>query len=229
MIAQHIAAIRARILDAAKAADRTPDAVRLIAVSKTRPVSDVLAALEAGQSVFGENRVQEAKAKFAALAEIAAATLPKPELHLIGPLQTNKVEDAVRLFDVIQTLDRPKLAAALATAIVKIGRAPKLYIEINIGAEEQKAGIAPARLADFLGLCRDTHKLAIDGLMCIPPHEADPAPFFAELKRLADTHHLPQVSMGMSADFETAIAQGATQVRVGTALFGARQYTTENQ
>ena len=172
--------------------------------------------MAAGQYCFGENRVQEAAEKFAAL------RTPELELHLIGPLQTNKAEAAVRLFDVIQTLDRAKLAAALAKAIQKTGCHPRLYVEINSGREAQKAGIAPEALDDFLHLCRDVYALTVTGLMCIPPQTDDPVPHFRLLKGLADRHALPHISMGMSADFSQAIACGATEVRIGTAIFGAR-------
>lgn len=215
-IAVNLAATRRAIAEAAIAAGRDPAGVRLIAVSKFHDGAAVQAAMAAGQYCFGENRVQEAAEKFAAL------RTPELELHLIGPLQTNKAEAAVRLFDVIQTLDRAKLAAALAKAIQKTGRHPRLYVEINSGHEAQKAGIAPEALDDFLRLCRDAYALTVSGLMCIPPQTDDPAPHFRLLKDLADRHALPHISMGMSADFTQAIACGATEVRIGTAIFGAR-------
>lgn len=218
-ISSNLKTIKSKITAAAKAAGRESNAVRLIAVSKTQPVEAVKAALDAGQTCFGENRVQEAKGKFAAL----RTENPRLELHLIGPLQTNKTEEAVKLFDVIQTLDRPALAAALAKAIKKTGKTPRLYVEVNIGAEPQKAGVLPDNLESFLRLCRDDYGLKIEGLMCIPPFGQDPEPFFLALKQLAGTHDLPNISMGMSADYETAIRCGATEVRVGTVLFGERK------
>lgn len=217
-VAANLAEIKARIAQAAADAGRPADAARLIAVSKVQPVEKLEAALAAGHRLFGENRVQEAKAKFPAARE----RYPDLELHLIGPLQTNKVKEAVALFDVIQTLDRPKLAAALAEEGRKQGRLPRLYVEVNVGAEPQKAGIAPADLPAFLAECSDVHGLSIDGLMCIPPADQQPAPFFALLSDLAARHGLAQVSMGMSGDYELAVRLGATCVRVGTAIFGER-------
>ncbi len=217
-VAANLAEITSRIQVAALSAGRPADAVRLIAVSKVQPVEKLEAALAAGHRLFGENRVQEAKAKFPALRD----RFPGIELHLIGPLQTNKVKEAVALFDVIQTLDRPKLAAALAEEKAKRGHLPRLYVEVNVGAEPQKAGIAPADLAAFLTECRDVHGLTIDGLMCIPPADEEPAPHFALLSDLARRHGLKEVSMGMSGDYELAARLGATMVRVGTAIFGER-------
>ncbi|MFV3075266.1 YggS family pyridoxal phosphate-dependent enzyme [Niveispirillum fermenti] len=217
-VAANLAAIKARIDAAAAEAGRPPGAARLIAVSKVQPVEKLEAALAAGHRLFGENRVQEAKAKFPA----ARDRYPDIELHLIGPLQTNKVKEAVALFDVIQTLDRPKLAAALAAEGRRQGRLPRLFVEVNTGSEPQKAGIAPDGLAGFLAECRDIHGLAVEGLMCIPPAEADPAPHFDLLARLAARHGLGAVSMGMSGDYEQAVRAGATFVRVGTAIFGER-------
>lgn len=217
-IAQNMAALRRRIGEASQKAGRDPESVRLIAVSKFKTESDVRVALGAGQRVFGENRVQEAKEKF----KVLRADYPDLELHLIGPLQTNKVDDAVRLFDVIETLDRPKLAEALAQAIKKLGRAPRLYVQVNIGTEPQKAGVAVADLKSFLLFCREVCGLTISGLMCIPPQAEDPESYFKQMKLLADQQALPHLSMGMSSDFEKAIACGATHVRVGTALFGER-------
>jgi PLP dependent protein len=218
-IATHIVALRKRLRKTALAAGRSGDSVHLVAVSKFHAEQAVRAALDAGQRLFGENRVQEAKAKFPHL----RAAYPDIELHLIGSLQTNKADDAVRVFDVIETLDRPELAEALAKAMRKTGRALPCYIEINSGHEAQKAGIAPEKLGDFLRLCRETHNLTVTGLMCIPPLAEDPRPHFAELRRLAEAHGLPHISMGMSADFETAIEEGATEVRIGTAIFGPRK------
>ena len=217
-VAANLAEIKARIDHAAATAGRPAGAARLIAVSKVQPVEKLEAALVAGHRLFGENRVQEAKAKFPAVRE----RYPDIELHLIGPLQTNKVKEAVALFDVIQTLDRPKLAAALAEEGRKRGRLPRLLVEVNVGAEPQKAGIAPADLPGFLAECRDGHGLTIDGLMCIPPADEDPAPHFALLCDLATQHGLAEVSMGMSGDYERAVRLGATFVRVGTAIFGER-------
>jgi pyridoxal phosphate enzyme (YggS family) len=207
MIAENLAQIRNAV-----------GSTKLIAVSKTQPMAVVRAALDAGQRVFGENRVQEAGEKFPAL----RAEYLDIELHLIGPLQSNKARDAVALFDVIQTLDRLSLAKALAKAIDKTGRRPKLYIEVNIGRESQKAGIAPDEVADFLHICRVRYGLMISGLMCIPPNGQDPVPFFTAMRDLADLYDLPNLSMGMSGDYRQAIACGATEVRIGSAIFGAR-------
>jgi pyridoxal phosphate enzyme (YggS family) len=210
-IADNLARIRAEL-------GAHPDGARLIAVSKTHPAEAVEEALRAGQRVFGENRVREARGKFPAL----RAIYPDIELHLIGPLQTNKVEDAVALFDVIQTLDRPKLADALATALQKqAGRKPRFYIEVNIGREAQKSGVAPEALPSFIAYCR-TRGLAVDGLMCIPPQGEKSQAYFETLRKLAAAHNLPHLSMGMSADYKIAIACGATDVRIGTAIFGRR-------
>ena len=217
-IAANLTRIRARIEAAAAAAGRPPGAAQLVAVSKTNPVEAVEAALAAGQRVFGENRVQEAAAKFPQL----RAAHPDLRLHIIGPLQTNKARDAVRLADVIETLDRPKLALALAEAMQKEGRRPDLLIQVNTGAEPQKAGILPDEADAFITLCRTTHALPILGLMCIPPAEEDPAPHFDLLAEIAARHGLKTLSMGMSGDFEIAIRHGATHVRVGSAIFGAR-------
>lgn len=212
-----IGAVRARIADAARAAGRDPASVTLVAVSKTFGADAVQAALDAGQRVFGENRVQEAAAKFPAL----KASHPDLELHLIGPLQTNKAREAVALFDVIESVDREKLARELAKEMARAGRRPRLYVQVNIGEEPQKAGVAPGELDALLEACRGLG-LAIEGLMCIPPADQPPAPFFASLRELAARHALPVASMGMSGDYAEAIAQGATHVRVGSAIFGAR-------
>lgn len=190
-----------------------------MAVSKTQPVWAVREALEAGCRLFGENRVQEAGEKFPSL----RADFPDIELHLIGPLQTNKARRAVRLFDVIETLDRPSLAAHLARLRLEGGPFPRLYLEVNIGQEPQKAGLLPKEVPAFLARCRTEWKLEIEGLMAIPPASAPPAPFFAQLQALAAQTGLARLSMGMSDDFETAIAYGSTQVRLGSALFGARK------
>lgn len=217
-IASNLARIRESIAAAAKAAERPVDAIELIAVSKTHPAEAVVAAIRAGQMVFGENRVQEAQAKFPSL----KADHPSLELHLIGPLQSNKVREAVALFDVIQSVDREKLARALADEMKKQDRHPRLFVQVNTGEEPQKAGIHPAEVDDFLRLCRDELKLPIIGLMCIPPADQHPAPHFALLREMARANGLDRLSMGMSGDYETAIAFGATHVRVGTAIFGQR-------
>jgi PLP dependent protein len=214
----NLARVRAAIARAASAAGRSPASITLVAVSKTHPAARLRAALAAGQRVFGENRVQEAKAKWPGL----KAEWPEAELHLIGPLQTNKAQDAVALFDFIHTVDRPKLAAALSRAMAEQDRRPSCLVEVNIGAERQKAGLAPDDVAAFVAACREDYKLPIVGLMCIPPQAAPPEPFFRQLAALARRSALPLVSMGMSADFEAAIACGATHVRVGTAIFGPR-------
>jgi pyridoxal phosphate enzyme (YggS family) len=219
VIATNLSAVRARIEAAARAANRPVGAVTLVAVSKTNPASAVRAALLAGQRVFGENRVQEAIDKFPAL----RAEFPDLALHLIGPLQTNKVKDAVAHFDVIETVDRLRLAEALAREMERTGRRLPCLIEVNTGEEPQKSGIFPALADDFIVDCRDRLGLPIEGLMCVPPHDEEPAPHFALLREIARRHELPVLSMGMSADFETAIRFGATHVRVGTAIFGARQ------
>jgi pyridoxal phosphate enzyme (YggS family) len=217
-IARNLAAVKARIAEACARAGRDPAAVTLVAVSKTHPAEAVQAALAAGQSVFGENRVQEAMGKFPAL----RSPYPSLRLHLIGALQTNKAREAVRVADVIESLDRPKLAIALAEAMRKEDRAPDLLVQVNTGDEAQKAGVPRAEADAFLRACRDEYGLAVSGLMCIPPAEADPRPHFAWLADLAAKHGLRTLSMGMSGDYEIAIAEGATHVRVGTAIFGHR-------
>jgi PLP dependent protein len=217
-IAANLAAIRGRIVAAATAAGRGEREVTLVAVGKTHPAEAVRAALQAGQRVFGENRVQEAEGKFPAL----RAGHPDLVLHLIGPLQTNKVREAVALFDVIETLDRPRLAEALAAEMARTGRRPACFVQVNTGEEPQKAGIVPSAAGAFIADCRDRLGLPIAGLMCIPPLDELPAVHFAFLRELARRHGVAQLSMGMSADFETAIAFGATHVRVGTAIFGER-------
>jgi len=218
-LAANLGAVRGRIAAAAIAAGRDADAVTLVAVSKTQPAAAVRAALAAGQRVFGENRVQEALAKFPGLRN----EFPDLKLHLIGPLQTNKVKDAVAHCDVIETLDRPRLAESLAREMAKTGRRLPCYIEVNTGEEKQKAGVLPGEADAFIADCRDRLGLAIEGLMCIPPEHEEPALHFALLREIAKRNGLPILSMGMSADFETAIRFGATHVRVGTAIFGARR------
>ena len=217
-VAAGLAEVRDGIRRAAEDSERDPASVHLVAVSKTVPVEGILPALEAGQRIFGENYVQESKAKWPALRE----RYPDVELHLVGPLQSNKAREAVELFDVIHGLDRLSLAAALAKEIQRTGRAPKLLIQVNTGDEAQKAGVAPDQVDVLLSVCRETHGLAIHGLMCIPPAEDPPSPHFALLGRIAARHGLPILSMGMSADYPAAIQMGATHVRVGTAIFGRR-------
>jgi pyridoxal phosphate enzyme (YggS family) len=197
------------------------DVVTLVAVSKTVPVDRLLAYLEAGQRVFGENRVQEAKAKWPEL----RGSYDGIELHLLGPLQTNKAKEAVELFDVIETLDRDKLAGVLANEMQKAGRVLPCFVQVNIGLEPQKAGIAPAECLDFVDRCRTVHGLNVTGLMCIPPEGLPAGPFFAQMAGLGRDARVAHLSMGMSADFETGIAMGATHVRVGSALFGHREPT----
>lgn len=217
-VSVNLADVRARVRRAAEANGRASADITLVAVSKTQPVERVREAIDNGQRHFGENRVQEAEAKFAAL----RAVTPDLVLHLLGPLQTNKVRQAVALFDVIETLDRPKLAHALAEEMSRTRRRVPCLVEVNIGAEPQKAGVAVPELAEFLALCKHLD-LPVAGLMCIPPHGEQPAPFFALLTKLADRSSLAVRSMGMSGDFEAAIALGATSVRVGTAIFGERR------
>jgi PLP dependent protein len=218
LIRENLARLRGRIAEACARANRAPDSVTLVAVSKTNPAEAVAAALAAGQTVFGENRVQEAAAKFPVL----RPAHPSLRLRIIGALQTNKARDAVRLADAIESLDRPRLAAALADAMRKEGRRPELLVQVNTGDEAQKAGVPRAEAGAFIRLCRDEHGLPIGGLMCIPPFDEDPRPHFDFLAELAARHALPVLSMGMSGDFEAAIACGATHVRLGTAIFGAR-------
>ncbi|MBK1623414.1 YggS family pyridoxal phosphate-dependent enzyme [Afifella marina] len=213
-----LAEIRRRVDAAAREAGRDPESVTLVAVSKTFDAAEIEPVIAAGQRVFGENRVQEAAGKWPALREAT----PGMTLHLIGPLQSNKASQAVELFDAIHTVDRDKIAAAIAKEIASQGRSPELFVQVNTGEEPQKAGIAPRETADFVRRCRDEHGLEISGLMCIPPVEEAPAPHFARLAKLAGELGLKKLSMGMSADFETAIALGATHVRVGSAIFGSR-------
>jgi PLP dependent protein len=214
-----LADILARIDAARKKAVAPAPTTTLIAVSKTHGEETILPVLEEGQRVFGENRVQEAQAKWPPL----KARYPGIELHLIGPLQTNKAREAVELFDAIHSLDRPKLAHVLKTEMERTGRNPPLFIQVNTGEEPQKAGIAPQDTPAFIALCREELALPVKGLMCIPPESENPAPHFALLQKLAREHALPWLSMGMSGDFETAIKFGATHVRLGSAIFGARK------
>lgn len=213
--ATRLKTILARIAAAAAASGRDPAAITLVAVSKQQPWSSIEPILAAGQNCFGENRVQEAAARWADRREGL-------NLRLIGPLQTNKAAEAVALFDVIETLDRPKLARALAEAFGRAGRAPALYVQVNTGEEPQKSGVIPSEADAFIGACREEFGLSIAGLMCVPPQDEEPALHFALLAKIARRNGLERLSMGMSGDFETAVRFGATSVRVGSALFGAR-------
>lgn len=213
-----LAGARARIAAAARRSGRAAEHIRLVAVSKTHDASAIVPVIAAGQSVFGENRVQESQSKWPELKQ----KYPDIELHLIGPLQSNKAREAVALFDVIHTIDREKIARAIAAEIVTQGRSPRLLIQVNTGEEQQKAGVLPADTDAFVARCRDEFGLRLDGLMCIPPVDEEPALHFALLAKIAARNGLPELSMGMSADFETAIEQGATIIRVGTAIFGSR-------
>ncbi len=217
-IHEGLAAIHSRMADAAGAAGREPGEIALIAVSKTFGADDIRPVIDAGQRVFGENRVQEAQGKWPGL----RAQTPDVELHLIGPLQSNKAKDAVALFDVIHTVDRPKIARVIAQEMAAQRRTPKLFIQVNTGDEPQKAGVSLSDVTAFYTLCRDEFQLRIDGLMCIPPIDEDAEPHFRRLAEAAGELGLSGLSMGMSADFETAIRCGATHVRVGSAIFGAR-------
>jgi PLP dependent protein len=216
-IADNLRRVRDRIANAAIKAARRPEDVTLVAVTKTKPLDAVRAALQAGQTIFGENRVQEAATKFPPL-----RAEHRFRLHIIGGLQTNKARDAVRLADVIETLDRPRLADAIEAAVEKEGRTPTLLIEVNTGDEAQKSGIARADADAFIGECKSRFGAALVGLMCVPPLDQDPRPHFTWLAEQAARHGLGVLSMGMSADFEVAIACGATWVRVGSAIFGRR-------
>jgi pyridoxal phosphate enzyme (YggS family) len=218
MTSEALDTILARIDAARKAAVAPAPATRLIAVAKTHDAARVLPVLNAGQRIFGENRVQEAHAKWPAL----KARFPDIELHLIGPLQTNKVREAVGLFDAIHSLDRPKLADALRAEYARSGRAPLLFVQVNTGEEPQKAGIVPADAPALIAYARGELGLPVKGLMCVPPLDEPPAPHFALLAKIAKAHDLPLLSMGMSGDFETAIRFGATHVRIGSAIFGVR-------
>ena len=209
-----LATVRDHIAASAKLARRSVGDISLIAVSKTRTVEQIKPLIAEGQRAFGENRVQEAEAKWPAL----RAAHPDLRLHMIGQLQSNKASEAVALFDTIHSLDRPSLLAALSAAVTKAGRYPECFVQVNVGAEEQKGGVAPADLGSFLGAVRAS-PLPLAGLMCIPPAELEPAPFFAFLAELARRHDVTGLSMGMSADYEIAVKLGATHVRVGSALF----------
>ncbi|MHB2266975.1 YggS family pyridoxal phosphate-dependent enzyme [Aliihoeflea sp. PC F10.4] len=216
--AAHLAEVKAAIGKAESEANRTAGSVTLVAVSKTFDADAIRPVLEAGQRVFGENRVQEAQGKWPQLRE----TFSDIELHLIGPLQSNKAKEAVALFDVIETVDREKIAAELAKEMERQGKSPRLYVQVNTGLEEQKAGIDPRETVAFVARCREIHGLAIEGLMAIPPAGENPGPHFALLEKLAREAGVERLSMGMSSDYETAIAFGATSVRVGSAIFGTR-------
>lgn len=217
-ISANLAAVDQKITAAAADAGRDAASVSLIAVSKSHPASAASAALAAGHRVFGENRVQEAQEKWPAL----KTDYPDAVVHLIGPLQTNKTADAVALFDVIQTLDREKLARTLAKEMARLERRPDLFVQVNTGEEPQKAGVLPLDADDFIAKCRDELGLPVVGLMCIPPVDENPALHFALLADMAARNGLARLSMGMSADYETAVRLGATEVRVGTAIFGTR-------
>lgn len=217
-----INAIHERMQAACRRAHRPHDAVQLVAVSKFHPQNVVMAALEAGQRIFGENRVQEAKAKFPSL----RLRFPDLQLHIIGTLQTNKARDACQLADVIETLDRPALADAIARAADRDGHLPRLLVQVNIGDEPQKSGVCRAEADNFIESCCKRFGTQLVGVMGIPPEKGDPNPHFAYLAQLAARHQLREISMGMSNDFEEAIAQGATLIRVGTAIFGERTAST---
>ena len=216
--AQHLADVEAEIAAACRESGRDPGSVTLVAVAKTFGAEAVEPVLAAGQRVFGENRVQEAKAKWPAL----QARHPEIELHLVGPLQSNKARDAIALFDAIHSLDRPSLGEALAKEIARQNRHPLLFVQVNTGSESQKAGVLPENADAFVKRCREDYGLAVSGLMCLPPLDEPPAPHFALLAKIAKRNRLPLLSMGMSADFALAIRFGATHVRVGTAIFGGR-------
>ena len=217
-VVEQLGAVRGRIASAEREAKRQAGSVTLVAVSKTFDAEAIRPAIEAGQRVFGENRVQEAVAKWPDL----KAEFPDIELHLIGPLQSNKAKEAVALFDVIETVDREKIAAELAKEMDRQGRRPRLYVQVNTGLEPQKAGIPPREAVAFVARCRDVHGLAVEGLMCIPPADENPGPHFALLEKLAREAGVEKLSMGMSGDYELAVQFGATSVRVGSAIFGAR-------
>lgn len=216
--ASRLGEVRNAMANAEEKAGRKPGSVTLVAVSKTHDGSVIRPVIEAGQKVFGENRVQEAKAKWPAL----KAGFPEIELRLIGPLQSNKTAEAVALFDVIETVDREKIAREISREMNKQGRTPRLFVQVNTGAEPQKAGVDPRVTVEFVRRCREVYSLEIEGLMCIPPLDENPGPHFALLAKLAGEAGVEKLSMGMSADYEIAIAFGATSVRVGSAIFGAR-------
>jgi PLP dependent protein len=218
-VAHRLSEVAARVAGAAREAGREPADVRLIAVSKTFDAAEICPVFDAGQRIFGENRVQEAKSKWPDL----KTRYPGTQLHLIGPLQSNKAKEAVALFDAIHSIDREKIARAIAAETAAQGRQLELFVQVNTGEEPQKAGVMPKDAPAFVALCRDELKLEIAGLMCIPPVDEEPAVHFAFLAQLAGELGLASLSMGMSDDFETAIAFGATHVRVGSAIFGSRR------
>ena len=218
-VVSRLEAVKANMAAAAAEAGRTAGEVSLVAVSKTFDADEIRPVLAASQRVFGENRVQEAESKWPGL----RAEFEGIELHLIGPLQSNKAKEAVALFDVIETVDREKIAKELAREMAKQARYPRLYVQVNTGEELQKAGVGPREAVEFVKRCRDVHGLAIEGLMCIPPFDENPGPHFALLEKLARQAGVEKLSMGMSGDYETAIAFGATSVRVGSAIFGTRE------
>ena len=223
-IIDRLDATRSAIARAAQDCGRDPAAVTLVCVTKTFPAEDVVPLLEAGHRVYGENRVQEAMGKWPSLRE----RFPDIELHLIGPLQSNKTREAVETFDVIQSVDREKIAKALAEEIARSGKHPRLFVQVNTGAEPQKAGILPQGADAFLAFCRESCGLSIEGLMCVPPVDEQASPHFALLADIAARNGLHQLSMGMSSDYELAIQLGATYVRVGSAIMGVRDYSTQN-
>lgn len=223
-IIDRLDATRSAIARAAQDCGRDPAAVTLVCVTKTFPAEDVVPLLEAGHRVYGENRVQEAMGKWPSLRE----RFPDIELHLIGPLQSNKTREAVETFDVIQSVDREKIAKALAEEIARSGKHPRLFVQVNTGAEPQKAGILPQDADAFLAFCRESCGLTIEGLMCVPPVDEQASPHFALLADIAARNGLHQLSMGMSSDYELAIQLGATYVRVGSAIMGVRDYSTQN-
>jgi PLP dependent protein len=217
-ISENLEAVKAKIMATSTDVGRNPESVNLVAVSKTHEIDHIRPALVAGHRIFGENRVQEAAEKWPILRE----EFPDLQLHLIGPLQSNKVKKAIGLFDVIETVDRPKLARALAREMADLSRRPSCFIQVNTGEEEQKAGVKPSQVDEFITLCRDELDLPIIGLMCIPPQGEEPGMHFGLLAEMAKRNNLTGLSMGMSSDFETAVRFGATHVRVGTAIFGTR-------
>jgi len=217
-VVANLSAVRGRIAAVARSAGRDPAGLALVAISKTQPAERIAVALAAGQRVFGENRVQEAATKWPDLKR----AWPDVELHLVGPLQTNKAREAIALFDVIESLDRPKLAQVLAAEMARSGRRPACYVQVNTGEEPQKAGIAPTAADDFIRYCRTELGLPVIGLMCIPPADEEPPLHFALLREIARRNGITLLSMGMSADYEVAIAFGATHLRIGTAIFGER-------
>lgn len=218
LLKERLEEVRERIAKALAEVGREPKSARLIAVGKTYGAEVMQPVIDAGQRLFGENRLQEAMGKWPELRE----EYPDLELHLIGPMQSNKVKDAVQLFDVIHTVDRPKIARVLAEEIARSGKSPKLLVQVNTGEEEQKAGVLPKDVDDFVKVCREEHGLEISGLMCIPPFDEEPALHFALLAKIAKRLGLAELSMGMSSDYVTAIQFGATYVRVGSSIFGAR-------